>query len=200
MMKQKAATQNKLEFKPGKVLEEFDTVDKTGKKVHVVFRYPRMSDVNGIIHYMNELIHETEFLRINKKITKKEERKWLEDNIKGMRMGNKIYILAVINGKIAGGSNIHTGKGADSHVGQFGVTLREKYTNIGIGSRLSELIINEAIKIGVEIVRLSHYWDNERAKHVYEKLGFKHVGIIPKAKKTKNGSYQDEALMYKKLV
>jgi RimJ/RimL family protein N-acetyltransferase len=185
--------------KPGQVVEEFD-VRKNGRNMHVVFRYPRMDDINQILSYMNSLIKESEFLRFNKKLTKKEELRWLRGCMKGIKAGKKIYIVAEINGVVSGGGNVERDSGASSHVGSLGVSLREKYTNIGIGTRFMEVLMNEAMKIGIEVVKLSHFENNARAKHVYEKLGFKHVGIVPKARKDKKGGYQGEFIMYKILV
>ncbi len=188
-----------MKFSPGKPLEEF-MIEKKGKTIHVKFRYPRMSDTEEIMRYINAVTRETEFLRNNKRVTRKEEAKWLRDTINAMKTGKKIYIVAEINGRISGSGSVESMGGAGSHVGILGIALREKYTNMGIGTRLIELLMNEAIKIGIEVIKLSHYENNKRARHVYEKLGFRHAGVIPKARKSRNGKYHGEAIMYRILV
>lgn len=185
--------------KPGEVVEEFD-VKKNGKNLHIMFRYPKLSDIDQVLSCINCVIAESEFLRLNKRLTKKEELKWLRDCIKGVREGKKVMLVAEINGRISGLGNVDSAGGAGAHVGNLGISLREKYTGMGIGTRLMEALMSEAMRIGIEVVKLSHYENNIRAKHVYEKLGFKHVGVIPKARKNKDGTYGNESIMYKVLV
>lgn len=186
-------------FIPGRVLETFD-VDKAGRNMRVVFRYPKMSDLHGLMRYINVVVKESEFLRLNEKVTLDEERKWLKTTMDAMRKGRKVYISAEINGVISGAGAVESMAGASSHVGELGISFREKYTGLGIGSRLIELLMNEAMKIGIEVVKLSHYSNNMRAKHVYERMGFVHVGTIPRARKHRNGGYSGETIMYKVLV
>ena len=66
--------------------------------------------------------------------------------------------------------------------------VRKKYSNL------------LRIKIGIEAIKLVHQTNNLRAKHVYEKLGFKHIGVITKGIKKKDGTYHDQAIMYKIMV
>jgi len=200
-MKAKSKSKNnKLDFKPGKILMEFDVKGAKGEKVHVILRYPKMSDVDDALRFVNKSALESEFLRFNKKMTRKEEAKYIRDVIKKTREGKALYIIAIINGELAGSGGVEKGQHADSHLGDLGLMIAEKYTNIGIGKHFMDLLMNESLKIGVEVVKLSVFEKNARAKHVYERLGFNHVGIIPKARKNRDGTYQGESIMYKILV
>jgi len=49
-------------------------------------------------------------------------------------------------------------------------------------------------------MKLSHFENNAKAKHVYEKLGFKNIGILPKGRKNSDGNYTGESMMYNILV
>ncbi len=186
----------RLNFKPGKILDEFDVV-KDGKKLHVVFRYPRLSDVDGLLRFINAVMRESEFLRPNKRITKEEELKWLRSVIGEMKNGNSSHVAVEINDRISGGGGVSTMNGASSHVGGPAIALRDKYTNLGIGTRLMGVLMGEARKLGVEVMKLSVFEKNVRAQHLYKKLGFKRVGVVPKTRKSKDGSYQGEVIMYK---
>jgi RimJ/RimL family protein N-acetyltransferase len=189
---------DRMKFVPGKVLEELE-LDRHGRKIRVIFRYPKVSDVDQALKYINAVMVESEFLRMNKRLTRKEEKKWLEDAIAKMRQKRKIVVFAQINGKIAGSGTVESMEGASSHVGELGISLREQYTGMGIGTRFMELLMSEAIKTGIEVIKLSHYEGNERARRLYEKMGFIHVGVIPKARKQR-GKYWGETIMYKVLV
>ena len=72
------------------------------------------------------------------------------------------------------------------------------YRDVGIGSEILKTLISQAKKIGCRTVYLSVFSSNERAIHVYEKIGFKETGRKPD-KIFKNGRYVDEIIMTKVL-
>jgi len=141
-------TRSSAWFKPGKLIEElyFDSDKGKSKKLHVILRYPKMSDVDHAMKFFNSVISETEFLRLDKKVTREEESKWIREAIHGMRKAKKIVIFAEINGSISGSGNVDRGEGAASHTGTLGISLRDRYTNKGIGSRMIQLLMNESLK------------------------------------------------------
>ena len=59
-------------------------------------------------------------------------------------------------------------------------------------------MIEQARAVGLKLLTLSVYATNERARHVYQKLGFVETGRIPK-KFFKDGKYVDEITMAKVL-
>jgi RimJ/RimL family protein N-acetyltransferase len=59
-------------------------------------------------------------------------------------------------------------------------------------------LIEQARAVGLKLLTLSVYATNERAKHVYQKLGFVETGRIPK-KFFKEGKYVDEITMAEAL-
>lgn len=81
------------------------------------------------------------------------------------------------------------------HRAGFGISIRKEYWGLGLGS----VMLGEAIRIarenGFEQMELGVFSDNARAIHMYEKDGFRKVGIQPRAFKLKDGSYRDELLM-----
>ena len=48
---------------------------------------------------------------------------------------------------------------------------------------------------GCEQAELGVYSDNDRARHMYKKMGFKEYGMNPRAFKLKDGTYRDEIIM-----
>lgn len=63
----------------------------------------------------------------------------------------------------------------------------------------SELIGISKKHKGTEILELEYLGGNERGKALYEKFGFKTVGVRPKICKLKDGTYQDLFYMQKEL-
>jgi ribosomal protein S18 acetylase RimI-like enzyme len=68
-----------------------------------------------------------------------------------------------------------------SHIGDFGITVAKEYRQDGVGSQLMSMLLEEAKSIGVKIVTLEVFSNNERACYVYKKMGFTEFGILPKS-------------------
>lgn len=109
----------------------------------------------------------------------------------------KLLLTAWVNGEIAGtcGIEADTGKTKIAHRAAFGISVRKRYWNCGIGSLLLSEILTHAKKCGYEQVELSVFADNGRAQHLYRKFGFTEWGKTPNAYKLKDGTYRDEISM-----
>ncbi len=138
---------------------------------------------------------------MQKKVTKKQEIEYVNNNMKAIRKKEHIQIIAEHDGKIIGNANIWKGRlDANKHVGELNIGLSKEYREIGIGTKMLELLISMARKeFKSRIVKLDVYGDNLRAKHVYEKVGFRETGKIPKGCRRQNGKYYDDIIMIKVL-
>ncbi len=81
------------------------------------------------------------------------------------------------------------------HRGYLGMSIRQEYTGMGVGSFMMKVALEQAKKNGFEQVELGVYSDNARARHMYTKMGFKEYGKNPRAFKLKDGTYIDEIIM-----
>ena len=81
------------------------------------------------------------------------------------------------------------------HRAYLGMSIRQKYTGMGLGSFMMQVALEQAKKNGFEQVELGVYADNARARHLYEKNGFKEYGVNPRAFKLTDGTYIDEIIM-----
>ena len=81
------------------------------------------------------------------------------------------------------------------HRGYLGMSIRQEYTGVGLGSFMMKLALEQAKENGFEQVELGVFSDNDRARHLYSKFGFKEYGINPRAFKLKDGTYRDEIIM-----
>jgi RimJ/RimL family protein N-acetyltransferase len=81
------------------------------------------------------------------------------------------------------------------HRAYLGMSIKEKYTGMGLGSFMMKVALDQAKKNGFEQVELGVFSDNDRARHMYEKMGFKEFGMNPRAFKLKDGTYRDEIIM-----
>ena len=80
------------------------------------------------------------------------------------------------------------------HSGRLGMGLLPHVRGRGLGRRLAEATIEAARARGVERIELEVFAHNTRAIRLYEKLGFVHEGLRPRARKL-DGRYDDNVLM-----
>ena len=83
------------------------------------------------------------------------------------------------------------------HRAYLGMSIRQKYTGMGLGSFMMQIALEQAKANGFEQVELGVFSDNDRARHMYKKMGFKEYGMNPRAFKLKDGTYRDEIIMAK---
>ena len=67
------------------------------------------------------------------------------------------------------------------HVAQFGITVHDDYQNRGLGTILTQYMVEIAKERGVKKISLEVLVDNDRAIRVYERCGFKKEGRLEKA-------------------
>lgn len=65
---------------------------------------------------------------------------------------------------------------------------------MGIGTATRLTLLEQVRNMGLKGLTLFVFASNERAVHVYEKVGFVETGLIPK-KHLKDGRYIDEVTM-----
>lgn len=160
---------------------------KKGRRV--VFRTPRWEDLDDFLELINSLVEEGANIIRNQKVTRDEEVEWLARYLTNVEKGRVIGIVVEVDGKAVGNSEVAKGSGSESHVGLLGISIARDYRNLGIGTKLIGLLIEESRKAGLKLIVLDVVDRNERARHVYEKAGFKIAGVIPKMSSTRDGYF-----------
>ena len=173
--------------------KEVELKDKT----KCILRSPNENDAKDMIEYLKITSEETHFMikyPEEIEITLEEEKEYIKDVASS---DSEIMIAAFINNKLAGSAGIRC---MNNHIklkhrAIFGISIKEKYWNNGLGSTLIREIIEEAKKMGYEQIELSVFSDNEKAIRLYEKNGFEVWGKSKNAFKLKDGRYCDEIIM-----
>ena len=108
-----------------------------------------------------------------------------------MMMGGEIVAQA----DISFFSGIKTG-----HRSVVSISVLKKYWGLGIGSAIFTELCDAAKKHeGTEMIELEFIEGNERARCLYEKMGFHIVAEKPNAFRLKDGTYLKEICMQKLL-
>lgn len=157
-----------------KAVDRFQN-EKVGE---VSIRYPKMSDAEDLLDYVNSVIDEEVFA-----LHEEKDMDWeiesLADMLKNIKKRQSIALVVEVEGEVIGMGNISRNSGALSHTGELGCGLKEKFRGKGIGTRLMKALLREAVeKLDLEIIELRVYSTNEPARNFYEKAGFEKVGKI----------------------
>ncbi len=87
------------------------------------------------------------------------------------------------------------GRARIAHRGRLAISVRKKYWNLGIGTRMMEELIKFAKGIAkLEVIELEVRANNHSAIRLYEKFGFERIGVFKKFFKI-DGEYFDALLM-----
>lgn len=182
-------------MKAGRIIRTFSAKD--GREV--VLRTPTWNDLDDLMAMINSLVEEGADILIDEKVSRDEEIDWLSKALARLERDEVFYLVAQVSGKAIGNSEIgRKTSGHDKHVGTLGIVISNGCRNLGIGTEMIKTLIEQAHAMNLKLLTLSVYATNERARHVYQKLGFVETGRIPK-KFFKEGKYLDEITMAKAL-
>ena len=104
--------------------------------------------------------------------------------------------LVLVEGALAGMLQFHEVPDPDYMSAAIDVTLGEAYQDRGFGTRALKRLIRYLIdERGHHRVTIDPATDNARAIHVYEKVGFKPVGVMRRYERGIDGEWHDALLM-----
>jgi len=179
----------------GDIIEEF--VTKDGRKL--IFRLPTMDDVPAYVDFVNELVREDAEIQLNKEQTYEQEREYLKEKLEKIASGDEVCVAVFQDNKLIGDAEIVRNPGRSFTTGTFGISVRDGYRDIGLGSAIMKILFEKAKEAGYRIVILDVYADNLRAIRLYEKFGFIRAGTIPKYAYFEDKGFVDSITMYKFL-
>ncbi len=182
-------------MKPDTILRKF--TDKKSRKV--TLRTPRWSDLDDMLSFINGLVEEEAMIAIDTKKTRDEEIEWLANNLKQLEKDQHISVVAEVDKLLVGSCEISPRYGRMKHYATLGISLRQGYRDAGIGQEMMKELEKHAPRLRVEYLALEVYSNNDRAIHVYEKIGFHKIGAYPNGVKY-NDKYIDSLHMVKRLT
>jgi RimJ/RimL family protein N-acetyltransferase len=120
-------------------------------------------------------------------------------------------------GKSTGAAFVPDGAGAAGMVGAFylkanwpgrarqvanaGFIVAPEWRNKGMGWLLGATMLTYAKQLGYRGVIFNLVFsENLVARHLWEKLGFRELGLIPGAVRKNDGAYQDAVIMFRSLL
>ncbi len=90
--------------------------------------------------------------------------------------------------------------GRCGHIANASYAVRSEAQGLHIGEALVRDSLAQAKGSGFSVMQFNAVVDsNLHARHLYERLGFREVGTIPKGFRMKDGHYEDIHVMYRSL-
>ena len=163
----------------------------------ILIREPTMSDAKSLMLTFNKLVEEKVDILSTKKSSLKDTKKRMNDTLKLIKERKIVKLLAVDGNRVIGNVSISLSKEKKAHIGGYGIMIDKEFRGIGLGEKLTELIIKLAkhrLK-SLELLELDVFARNKAAVKLYEKMGFKKVATIPKRYKFE-GKYYDGLIMH----
>jgi RimJ/RimL family protein N-acetyltransferase len=172
---------------------------KNGKTA--ILRSPDPNEAIEMMDYLRTVAAETDFiLRYPEECieTFEQEARFLQ-NINDSDCG--IMIVCEVDNKIAGNCQVTFNRRIKTrHRASVAIAIIREFWNLGIGTAMFNEMIDIAKKHGVTQLELEFIEGNERAKHLYEKMGFRVVAQRPNAIRLKDGTMLCQFIMVKPLI
>lgn len=149
-----------------------------------VFRAPAEADAAGTLDYLRAACAETDFLLRSleecEQMTVEDEARWLMNNLHDP---DTLLIVCEVDGEIAGNCEISFNHRTKvKHQASIGIGLKKKFWGLGIGTAMFQAMEAEARRRpDVLYMKLEFIEGNSRARALYEKMGFRVVGVVPAA-------------------
>ena len=167
-----------------------------------LLRSPCEDDAEEMLQYIIRASGETDFLMKFPEeyadFTLEQEKSFINE---AYHDPNRIMIACLVNGKIAGNCQISFRTGwKDRHRASVAIALLQEFWNLGIGTKMFEEMFRIAgEREGVRQIELDFIEGNNRARGLYEKMGFRITGVKPDAIRMKDGSFVNEYMMVRRL-
>lgn len=183
-----------------KIGEEVKEFEKEGKKFKL--RYLERRDWKDLQDYINSLVDEGALIPFHEKFDKEEEKRWVEEALRRIRINRSIYLVVKHEGKVRGIIDA-TRRNSDArkHVAEIGIGLKKEIRKISVGTKMMEYMEEEVKRKleGVRILITECSSKNQLMKSINEKRGFEEIGRIKRGYRTPEGELTDNVIFMKNL-
>lgn len=115
---------------------------------------------------------------------------------------SKVYVCRPLSEEVVGGFYIRPNfSGRCDHIANAAYMIKDSHRGQGIGTLLVNASLEIAKNLGFQAMQFNMVLSqNIIAIKLYDKLGFKITGTIPRAIRNPDGSYQDGYILFRKLT
>jgi len=178
------------------------SVFKTADEKSIILRALRRGDLDALLSFANGLVREKKqnrelgVISFDKKMTRAIEKAFLDKTLLNLAKRRGVSVAAFHGSQLVGHCDVAGRSSRDErHTGVLGIVLADGYRGVGLGEEMVRTALVRASKLGIWAIELEVFATNAPARHVYEKLGFKTFGTVPK-KVNRDGKFIDVVGMY----
>ena len=165
------------------------------KMMNVVIREYTQKDLTEMLHIWNEVVEEGVAFP---------QEQCLNENTGKDFFGTQTYSAVAVDestDKVLGLYILHPNNiGRCAHIANASYAVEKNTRGLHIGEKLVKDCLLQAKKHGFKILQFNAVvFSNTHARHLYEKIGFKQLGVIPKGFRMNDGHYEDICPYYYEL-
>jgi RimJ/RimL family protein N-acetyltransferase len=164
----------------------------------VLLRTVVMDDLDDLLELINSLVEEKADIFVTKRFTGEEEAEWLSRVLLQVEKNEVFFLVAEVDGNIVASSDVQIRGEDEKEGGLIGIIIRNDYRNLGIGTEIMKTMVEKSSSLGLKVLIVNVFATNNRAIHLYEKIGFVPTKIIPR-KHFRQNRFIDEIIMKKKI-
>ena len=124
----------------------------------------------------------------------------LKDGREALNSPDQVMPCCFVDGVLAGNAMLTMNSRIKTrHRASVAIGLKKEYWGLGIGAALFREMIAIAEERGLDHLELDYIEGNDRARRLYEKMGFVEVARVPDVYRLKDGGFRQNILMMKKL-
>lgn len=162
----------------------------------LIIRAAEVNDAEAMISYLNIVGGESDNLLFGEnefRLSVEQESRYIESM---MESDNALMVLGIINNEIVSVAQVAAPpRERIAHNSELAISVKKEYWSMGVGTEIMKVLIEFAKETGViKNISLGVKGDNQKARSLYEKLGFERVGVH-KSFFNIDGVYDDEILM-----
>lgn len=163
--------------------------------IEIIIRVAETMDAKAILGLLRHFEKDTPYVIVGSQESNRTVEQQINLINKYNESANSIMLLAESDDQIVGMATVAViDNDRQGHVAEIGVSIIQEYWGYGIGSILTEEIIEFANHTDLEVLTLEVVTENKRAINLYQKFGFNIVGTLSKRLK-KDFHYYDTYIM-----
>lgn len=172
-----------------------DKVEKLNIKNKIVMEAYKEEDIPQMVSLWNDVVEDGVAFPQTDKLTLQTGKEFFESQTYNGVARN------INTGKIEGLYILHPNNvGRCGHICNASFAVRKDVRGLHIGEKLVKNCLEEAKKHGFKVMQFNAVVaTNTHARHLYERIGFKQLGVIPKGFLMKDGHYEDICPYYYEL-
>ena len=157
---------------------------KNGKEI--LLRPLAPGDIDALLSFANVLVKEKRVNRdigiagFDKRLTRTKESKFLRTVLGWSKKRAGVNIAAFDGPRMVGECTLNRREVQEMHhTGILGIVVVADYRGLGIGEAMITEVMRQAKRLGISLIELEVMATNSSAKRLYQKRGFKEVGLVP---------------------